>query len=99
MDVLGVAASGLSTAELRLDAAAHNVANLQTEDFRPVRVVQTEVATGGSTARIDQAASPRPVEFVHEVVEQSRARLQYLASLRVLSAEHELRGQLTNLLG
>ena len=98
MDVLGIAASGLHSAEVRLAASAHNVANLTTESYRPVRVMQREGDIGGSTARIDQTASPRPVDLVHEVVEQSQASFQYKASLHLFAVEFELRGQLFNAL-
>ncbi len=98
MDTLSVALSGLQSADLRLDASAHNVANLTTEEVRPLRVVQEERLGGGSVARIDRAASPRPVDRLHEAVEQIRARSQYIASLRVLAVEDDLRGQLTDIL-
>ena len=99
MDILGVAASGLHTALLRLEASAHNVANLHTDDFRPLEIIQTEAAGGGSLARIHQAVSSRPVDLVLEVVQQSRARHQHLASLRLLETELDRRGQLADLLG
>ena len=98
MDTLGIAMSGLHSAEVRLAASAHNVANLTTEGFRPVRVVQEEGAFGGSRARVDRAADPVPVDLVHEMLEQSRASLQYTASARLFVVESELRGQLADLL-
>ena len=97
MDTLSVALSGVHAADLRLDASAHNVANLTTDGVRPLQVTQEERPTGGSHARIDQAASPRPVERIHEAVEQLRASYQYKASLRVLAVEDDLRGQIANL--
>jgi hypothetical protein len=51
-----IAASGLRAATLRLDVAAHNLANLNTDGFVPARVVDTEARTGGvhSTVEISQ---------------------------------------------
>ena len=98
MDTLSIAASGVHSAELRLLASAHNVTNLMTELFRPVRITQTEALAGGSTARLDQAARPAPVDLVHQTVELSRASAQQRASLRLLVVEADLRGQLANLL-
>ena len=99
MDMFGIAASGLHSAEVRLAASANNIANLTTQSYSPLRAVQEEVAIGGSLARIHQATSPGPVNLTHEIVEQSRASLQYTASLLVIATGFELRGQLIDLLG
>lgn len=98
MNTLSIAVSGLQSAEVRLAASAHNVANLNTEGVRPVRTIQTENVEGGSTARLARANTPTPVDLVHETVERSRASFQYTASLRLLSIEADLRGQLADLL-
>ena len=99
MNTLAIGVSGLHSAEVRLAASAHNLANLTTERFRPVRTIQEEVVTGGSTARIDQVPSPAKVDLVHETAELARASLQYTASLRLIAVEFDLRGQLVDLLG
>jgi flagellar hook protein FlgE len=39
--------TGLRDATLRLDVAAHNVANVSTAGFRPLHVVSTEGTAGG----------------------------------------------------
>ena len=93
-----MALSGVHSAELRLGAAAHNVANLTTDGVRPLDVVQEERPSGGSVARVGQAETPRSVDRIREAVDQLRASYQYTASLRVLTVEDELRGQITNLL-
>ena len=98
MNTLALGASGLHSAEVRLAASAHNVANLTTEGFRPVRTIQEEVVTGGSTARIDRFRGPAEVDLVHESIERSRASLQYTASLRLIAVDTELRGLLADLL-
>ena len=97
MDPLAVAASGMRSAELRLAASAHNVANLTTPSFRPLRVSQASVAGGGSVASLDQEAAAREVDLARELVEQSRASLQFGASLRVMSVASETRGRLVDL--
>jgi hypothetical protein len=65
---------------------------------RTVRTIKMETVVGGSTARLARANTPTPVDLVHETVERSRASLQYTASLRLLSVEADLRGQLADLL-
>lgn len=99
MDTLNIAASGLSSAEVLLSAAAHNVWRIWgPRPFHPIRVVQQEPSSGGSTARIEQVASPAPVDLVHETLEQFRATIQHTASLCLIAVEFDLRGQRANLL-
>jgi flagellar hook-associated protein FlgK len=98
MDTLSVAASGLRSAEIRLEAAAHNTANLGTEGVRPLRVIQEEHEAGGSTARVVRAESPRSVDSVEALVEQLRASYQYTASARLLAVELDMRGRITDML-
>ena len=98
MDTLSVAASGLRSAEIRLEAAAHNIANLGTEGVRPLRVIQEEHEAGGSTARVVRAESPHSVDSVEALVEQLRASYQYTASARLLAVELDMRGRITDML-
>ncbi|HEB90369.1 MAG TPA: flagellar basal body rod protein [Deltaproteobacteria bacterium] len=98
MDVLGIALSGMQSAEARIGVSAHNVANLLTGDFRPQRVEQVSRASGGSEARVRQADRREPVRLEREVVDQILARTQYTASARVFSVGAELSGTLLDIL-
>lgn len=97
MDPLAVAASGMRSAELRLAASAHNVANLVTEDFRPLRADQRSLPGGGSEVQVRQEPDPRPVDWIREFVEQVHAKHQHSASARVFAVAAETRGQLVDL--
>jgi flagellar hook protein FlgE len=57
--------SGMQAASLRVDNVANNVANVNTQDFRPQRIEQTETASAragrdsyepGTAARVDRAS-------------------------------------------
>lgn len=98
MDPLSIAASGMRSAEIRLAASAHNVANLTTPSFRPLRVHQTSLEGGGSVASARQEPVAREVDLTREFVDQILASLQFNASLRVLSVSSETRGRLVDLL-
>ena len=98
IDSFSTALSGIESASRRQAASAHNVANLTSEEFRPLRATQTGQAGGGSEARIRQAQEPRPVELSQEIVEQIRARVQFDASLGVLRTASDLTGELVDLL-
>ena len=92
------ARAGMRSAETQIAVSAHNLANLQTENFRPQRAHQTSLASGGSTARVDEPRAAASVSIGREVVDQVQAKTQYTASLRVLEADSDLRGQLLDIL-
>ena len=96
---VGSALSGVQSAFERRNVAAHNVANLQTEDFRPLRARQVEASPSGSRVEVEQSAEPREVDLASELVGASVASTQARASLRVLDTELDLVGSLIDTLG
>ena len=99
MEVLGIALSGMQSAQRRIAVSAHNVANLLTEDFRPQSAMQTERLGGGSEVRVSQSVTSSPTRLENEIVDQITAATQYSASARVFAVGAELRGSLIDLLG
>ena len=93
-----IAISGIQSAQLRLNASAHNVANLTTPSFRPLRVEQSAVAGGGSTARVTRSPDPSEVDLVREIIDQIRAKTQFMSSVRFAAVAVETRGTLVDLL-
>lgn len=53
-----IALSGLNDARLRLDVAAHNIANANTDNFAPQRVVSQALPDGGVTATTETQPPP-----------------------------------------
>ncbi len=96
---IGSSLSGIQSAIARRNVSAHNVANLQTEDFRPLRARQSEVPAGGSRVEVEQSREPREVDLAAEFVDSSVASVQAKASLRVLDTELDLVGSLIDTLG
>ena len=98
MGALDIAVTGMASAEVRLAASAHNVANLVTENVRPLRTTQVSVEPGaGSVAFAQQTALPEPVDYAQEFVQQVLASLQYRASARVVATDAAMRGSLLDL--
>jgi flagellar basal body rod protein FlgG len=97
-DALSIALSGISGAHKRVEAASHNVANLLTEDFRPVRVLQSSRASGGSTVEVEQAAEPEPVSLAREFIESDLAAIQAKASARIVEVDLDMLGSLLDIL-
>jgi hypothetical protein len=98
IDALSSALSGLDAAAVRLNASAHNVANLATESFRPLQTTQVEGRAGGTEVHVDRMAEPSGTSLAREVGEQIRARTQLSAALRVIGAAGKTRGSLVDLL-
>ena len=84
--------SGLTAAMARLNSSAHNIANVLTEDFRPLRTTQAERAEGGVDAHTEQLTEPRAVDLAQEFVEQIRAQVAARASLRAIDTSLDVLG-------
>ena len=97
IDAFSTARSGVQAAATRQAASAHNVANLTTQDFRPLRVTQSEQAGGGVEARVDRAPDPTGTDLVRGTVEQIQARTQFKASVAVMAVADETLGSLLDI--
>jgi flagellar hook protein FlgE len=92
LPALGSAVSGLRDAGLRLDVTANNIANVDTPDFGPSRVLSAE-APGGGVSTTVAAPSPRlgvpgevpaATDLATELANLMVARIAFAASLRVI---------------
>ena len=96
-NAFSIALSGISAAHSRVQAAAHNVANLQTEGFRPLKVHQISLLEGGVRPVVTQAEEPEPVSIAAEFVGSRLAVIQARSSAVVVEIETELLGSLLDL--
>ena len=88
-----VALSGMKAAQTRLDASAHNVANVQTDNFRRHEVTQEAQAGGGTTPIVRQAAVPGE-DLPRDLVEQISASYSFVANLKVIKTQQQMSGAL-----
>ncbi|MDM4764923.1 flagellar basal body protein [Pelomonas sp. SE-A7] len=93
---LSTALSGMSAANERLRASAHNVANLQTEGFKRETVELTSLAGGGVGAKSRTEENPGVSETT-EMVEQKSATYAFVANLRVLQTQVRAEGALLDI--
>ena len=89
-----IASSGLQAAQARLDASAHNTANMNTPGFRRLRAEQTEVAGQGGVAASIQRAPQEGVALEQEVVDQMTATYAFKANLQTLQTQDRMMGAL-----
>lgn len=93
--------SGMRAAQLRLDTAAHNVANALTPGFQRQVVTQTaQPGLGGVNAQIErepEAASVAGAPFGHlaeDMVEQRMSLYSFAANLRTVETQDRMLGTL-----
>ena len=90
-----IALSGMRAAQTRLDASAHNIANLQTKDFHRQEVTQQAVEGGGTSAQL-RSAQAAGEDLPTDLVEQVSASYSFIASLKVIETEKKMMGALLN---
>ncbi len=93
--LLSVARSGLQAAQTRLDVAAHNIANLNTEGAVRQTVQAQPLPGGGVQVQTAPAAEPGP-QLVQDVVDQMAASQAFVAQVQVLKTAQSLDDALLN---
>lgn len=85
--------SGLQAAQLRSSVAAHNVANLNTPDFKRQSVAQ-QAQPGGGVSAVVQTATQAGANLAHDVAEQISATYAFKASAQVFRSQSRMLGAL-----
>lgn len=83
--------SALQASSLALNSSAHNLANLNTADYKARRVVFEEASPRGVLAR--EADTPAPVDIAAEMVQQLKVRRLSDAAIASLKAGEALLGE------
>ena len=95
--LLSIASSGLSAAQMRLDASAHNVANMNTPNFRRSVVSQAARAEQGGVDASVQRAPGTGVALEQEVVDQMSATYAFKANLQTIKTQDAMMGALLDI--
>lgn len=88
-----IASSGLQAAQLRVGAAAHNVANLQTPQFQRQGVAQ-QARSGGGVAASVQSTGQVGTRLEEDLVAQMSATYSFKANLQTLRTADQMLGTL-----
>jgi len=94
--ISSIALSGMNAAQTRLQASAHNIANLDTPGFKRQEVSQSTVTEGGTLAQVSDSAGSS-VELETDMVQQLQAKNSYLANLSVFKANNAMLGTLLDI--
>jgi len=99
MSTSSISLSGMNAAQTSLGAAAHNIANLNTPNFRRQQVQQvSEPGAAGVSTSPSQAAEPgNAIET--DVVAELQAKNSFLANLTVFRTHDKMMGALLNVFG
>ena len=93
--ISSIGSSGLQAAQLRLDASANNVANMNTPGYRREVVVQQEAAdSAGVQASLQREQDAKGVALEQEAVEQMSATYAFKANLQTIKTQVEMMGSL-----
>ena len=95
VSISSIGSSGLQAAQLRLDASANNVANMNTPGYRREVVAQEEVAeSAGVHATVQREQDAKGVALEQEAVEQMSATYAFKANLQTIKTQDEMMGSL-----
>jgi flagellar basal-body rod protein FlgC len=111
---LNAALSALRAHEKKLDVAANNIANVNTDGFKKSRAVLQEADPSGvvvTISRVNTPGSPIPsmegsgeiressnVDLAEEIVDLHTAKYGFQANLKTLKTEDEMLGSLFDIL-
>lgn len=94
MSAIGL--SGVQAASTRLDVAANNIANVQTEKFQRQVVNQQSQESGGVTTSVAQAQEIGP-DLAKDLMEQKMASNTYRVNLRTIQTDQQMLGNLLDI--
>ena len=93
--ISSIGSSGLQAAQLRLDASANNVANMNTPGYRREVVAQEEASeSNGVRATVQREQDAKGVALEQEAVEQMSATYAFKANLQTIKTQDEMMGSL-----
>lgn len=92
--ISSISLSGMQAAQQRLQASAHNVANLQTEDFRRQQVTQQARGEGGGVDASTRRAAVPGAALEADVVDQLMAKNAFAANVAVFRTADRMAGTL-----
>lgn len=93
--ITSIATSGMQAAQTRMQSAAHNVANLATDNFRREEVQQTEQEGGGVQTTLGRSTQTGPAPE-QDVVAQLQAKNAFLMNVAVFKTSNRMTGALLN---
>ncbi len=92
--ISSIGSSGMQAAQLRLDASANNVANMNTPRYQRQVVDQEAAPEGAGVTGAVRRSQEEGVALEKEAVEQMSATYAFKASLQVVRTQDQMMGSL-----
>ncbi|MBS0244318.1 MAG: flagellar basal body rod protein [Proteobacteria bacterium] len=90
MSALDIAASGMHAADVRMGAAAGNIANVNTPGYQPQSATQSTAPGGGVQSKIANAAPGYKVDLGTEIMNFMSAANAYKANAMVVRVSSKM---------
>ena len=91
-----ISISGMNAAQTRLQASAHNIANLETSGFSRQEVSQNTQVGGGTSTTVSTSSISGPA-LETDMVQQLQAKNSFLANLSVFKTSNAVLGSLLDI--
>ena len=93
--ISAIGLSGLQASQQRLNAAANNIANLNTDGYHREEVSQQADPNGGTSTTVSSDPSTGS-KLIQDVVDQMSATYSFKANLLTIQAQDQMMGTLLN---
>lgn len=89
--------SGMNAAQTRMQVAAHNIANMNTQNFAPQEVAQSSAPGGGVTTSVSTSPNATGSNLETDMVQQLMAKHSFMANVAVFKSHNEMLGSLLDI--
>ncbi len=97
INVLSTAVSALRAFGTKLQGTASNIANINTENYKPVDVSMQETKTGGVRANVSRSEEAYKVNPSKEIVDTIVTEHAFKANIETIKAEEETLESIINI--
>ena len=91
--------SGLNAATIRQNVTAHNVANVNTDQYAPKEALQTDVFPVGTKVASVRENEVGSNDIAKEMVNLNENKNMYSMNAKAFKMEDRMRGEIINLVG
>ncbi len=97
--ILSTALSGLNAFRTKLQTTAHNIANMATEDYKPLEAGINQGENGQVEVKVTQSEEASYVDISKEAVDMMQAKHGFKANLAVIKAADEMDESTLDIMG
>lgn len=97
-NIFGTSVSALRASVTRLNVTANNLANMNTEGFKPSKAILQAASEGGVSATVRQLDIPE-VDIAGEMVDLIATETAFKANILAIRTEDEVTGSILDIRG